>query len=260
MSQTQADYLSLADIVYYMDVLSRSYQRMGKGTGDRTELEMALVKLCSPELDVTNEAFAARITALERAVKKGISVQTAAVEAPMSEPKKEEATPETAEEPAEVVPEETEAPEKAEEIPVEPENKPEEKSEPPKPAQSKSQNTQKNVDIIKLSREAVPFPQWIEVVEAIKSTSRSLAAAFSGSTAYENGGFLLIDCENVMAFELLRQGDMRRNIRDILQQITGKAYRLGPYKTKTEQEVKQEDPLSSFKEKLDKSGIKYTEE
>ena len=260
MSQTQADYLSLADIVYYMDVLSRSYQRMGKGTGDRTELEMALVKLCSPELDVTNEAFAARITALERAVKKGISVQTAAVEAPMSEPKKEEATPETAEEPAEVVPEETEAPEKAEEIPVEPENKPEEKPEPPKPAQSKAQNTQKNVDIIKLSREAVPFPQWIEVVEAIKSTSRSLAAAFSGSTAYENGGFLLIDCENVMAFELLRQGDMRRNIRDILQQITGKAYRLGPYKTKTEQEVKQEDPLSSFKEKLDKSGIKYTEE
>ena len=260
MSQTQADYLSLADIVYYMDVLSRSYQRMGKGTGDRTELEMALVKLCSPELDVTNEAFAARITALERAVKKGISVQTAAVEAPMSEPKKEEAAPETAEEPAEVVPEETEAPEKAEEIPVEPENKPEEKPEPPKPAQSKAQNTQKNVDIIKLSREAVPFPQWIEVVEAIKSTSRSLAAAFSGSTAYENGGFLLIDCENVMAFELLRQGDMRRNIRDILQQITGKAYRLGPYKTKTEQEVKQEDPLSSFKEKLDKSGIKYTEE
>ena len=116
------------------------------------------------------------------------------------------------------------------------------------------------MDIVKLSREAVPFPQWIEVVEAIKSTSRSLAAAFSGSTAYENGGFLLIDCENDMAFELLRQGNMRKNIREILQQITGRAYRLGPYKTKTEQEVKQEDPLSSFKEKLAESGIKYTEE
>ena len=43
-AQTQADYLSLADIVYYMDILSRSYQRMGKGTGDRVEMEMALVK------------------------------------------------------------------------------------------------------------------------------------------------------------------------------------------------------------------------
>ena len=264
MSQTQADYLSLADIVYYMDVLSRAYQRMGKGTGDRTELEMALVKLCSPELDVTNEAFAARITALERAVKKGISVQTTAVEAPMSEPEKEEDNPEPAEEPAEETPEETQAPEKAEENPHEPderpEEQPEEKPEPPKPAEVKVQSAQKSVDIVKLSREAVPFPQWIEVVEAIKSTSRSLAAAFSGSTAYENGGFLLIDCENDMAFELLRQGNMRKNIRDILQQITGRAYRLGPYKIKTEQEVKHEDPLSSFKEKLAESGIKYTEE
>ena len=260
MSQTQADYLSLADIVYYMDVLSRAYQRMGKGTGDRTELEMALVKLCSPELDVTNEAFAARITALERAVNMGISVQAAAVEAPMSEPEKEEDTLEPAEEPAEELPEETQAPEKAEENPLKPDEQPEEKPEPPRPAEVKVQSAQKSVDIVKLSREAVPFPRWIEVVEAIKSSSRSLAAAFSGSTAYENGGFLLIDCENDMAFELLRQGNMRKNIRDILQQITGRAYRLGPYKIKTEQEAKHEDPLSSFKEKLAESGIKYTEE
>ena len=264
MSQTQADYLSLADIVYFMDVLSRSYQRMGKGTGDRTELEMALVKLCSPELDVTNEAFAARITALERAVKKGISVQATTVEAPMSEPKEEENITEFEENPAAEIHEETEAPEKTEKPSHDSENKPEqqinEKSEPPKPAENNARASQRDVDIIELSRKAVPFPQWVEVVEAIKSTSRSLAAAFSGSTAYENGGFLLIDCENVMAFELLRQGDMRRNIRDILQQITGRAYRLGPYKTKTEQEVKEEDPLSSFKEKLAESGIKYTEE
>ena len=66
-AKTQCDYLSLADIVYYMDVLSRAYQRMGHGTGDRTELEMALVKLSSPELDSTNEAVAARLTALESA-------------------------------------------------------------------------------------------------------------------------------------------------------------------------------------------------
>ena len=68
-AQTQSDYLSLADIVYYMDVLSRAYQRMGKGTGDRTELEMAMVKLSSSELDGTTEAMTQRISALEKAVK-----------------------------------------------------------------------------------------------------------------------------------------------------------------------------------------------
>ena len=85
-SVAQADYLSLADIVFYMDVLSRAYQRMGKGTGDRTELEMAVVKLCSPELDVTNESIAARITALEQAVRKGIAYASSAQPAPMPVP------------------------------------------------------------------------------------------------------------------------------------------------------------------------------
>ncbi len=259
-SQTQADYLSLAEIVYYMDVLSRAYQRMGKGTGDRTELEMALVKLCSPELDVTNEAFAARLTALERAVKKGISVQTTE-ELPVSEPKEEPPEEKTEKEekpePVEQKQEKPAEPEEKEEIP-EPKN--DEKPEPPAPQPAAPQPQQGRVDIVKLSREAQPFPQWVEVVDALKSTSRSIAAAFSGSTAFENGSYLLIDSKNTMAFDLLKQGDMRKKVRDILLQITGKPYRLGPYKTETEQEVKQSDPLNAFKEKLKDSGVDYTEE
>ena len=188
-SQTQADYLSLAEIVYYMDVLSRAYQRMGKGTGDRTELEMALVKLCSPELDVTGEAFAARLTALERAVKKGISVQTTE-ELPVSEPKEEPPEEKTEKEekpePVEQKQEKPAEPEEKEEIP-EPKN--DEKPEPPAPQLAAPQPQQGKVDIVKLSREAQPFPQWVEVVDALKSTSRSIAAAFSGSTAFENGSY-----------------------------------------------------------------------
>ena len=249
-SRTQADYLSLAEIVYYMDVLSRAYQRMGKGTGDRTELEMALVKLCSPELDVTNEAFAARITALERAVKSGIAVQIKQEEAPVSQTEEKEETPEPEKEP-----------EPAPEIEEKQENT-QERSGPvvtiPAPQPKPQQNS--GVDIVKLSREAVPFPQWVEVVDGLKSTSRSIAAAFSGSTAYENGSFLLIDSSSDMAFDLLKQGDMRKKVRDILLQITGKPYRLGPYKTETEQEIKQTDPLTAFKEKLKDSGVDFTEE
>ena len=122
------------------------------------------------------------------------------------------------------------------------------------------QPQQGKVDIVKLSREAQPFPQWVEVVDALKSTSRSIAAAFSGSTAYENGSYLLIDSKNTMAFDLLKQGDMRKKVRDILLQITGKPYRLGPYKIETEQEEKQADPLNAFKEKLKDSGVDFTEE
>ena len=217
-AQTQSDYLSLADIVYDMDVLSRAYQRMGHGTGDRTELEMALVKLSAPELDGTNEAITARLTALERAVKRGISIQTEPLsvqteQAPVQEPKQEE-TP------------------------------------APVPAAPKS--------LDELYRNAKPFPQWVEVIEGLKPISRSIAAAFVGSAAYESGGYLLIDTQNSMAFELLRHSSRRQEIRSVIQEVTGKVYKLGPYRPPVQEQAKV-DTFQLLKERLADSGIPVEE-
>lgn len=246
-AQTLCDYLSLADIVYYMDVLSRAYQRMGHGTGDRTELEMALVKLSAPELDSTNEAFAARLTALERAVKRGITVKAEQIPAPAEEkagepvkekPQKEAPKPETTEQEQ---PKPT--PEKAQ--------KPKQPSAPPQPtAQAK------NVE--ELYRNAKPFPEWTEVIEGMKSISKSISAAFVGSAAYESSGYLLIEASNSMAFELLRYKNHRQEIRDVIRDVTGKVYNLGPYHPpEKEKEVK--DPMQQFKNALSDSGIAVEE-
>lgn len=256
-AQTQADYLSVADIIYDMDVLSRAYQRMGKGTGDRTELEMALVKLCSPELDVTNEATAARITALERAVKRlsaGMAaspqpVQTAQAVQPAQEP-----TPEGQPAPEPQSAESTE--------PAAPEQppKPEPKTAAPPPVQPAAPAPPGGnaVNMEQLYANAKPFPQWVEVVAALKPISRSIAAAFAGSAAYESGGYLLIDSSE-MAFELLRQGNRRKEIRDIILDITGRQYRLGPYR-KPEQKQEAQDPLAAMKQTLIENGIEVTED
>ena len=256
-SQTQADYLSLADVVYFMDVLSRAYQRMGKGTGDRTELEMALVKLCSPELDVTNEAIAARITALERAVKKGIAVSAAQPELPIVEEKAPEPA-KTAESKQEEISQPAEQEVPAEKEP-EPSPKPEKNPEP-LPVQPATPTTNAgSVDIIELSRGAKPFPQWVEIVESFKSISPSLAAAFSGTAAYENGLYLLIETDSDMAFDLLKNAERRKEIRNALLEQTGKQYRLGPYRLE-DKKHEQSDPLQSLKDKLRESGVDYTEE
>ena len=249
-AQTQCDYLSLADIVYYMDVLSRAYQRMGHGTGDRTELEMALVKLSAPELDSTNEAVAARLTALERAVKRGITV-------------KEEPVPE--QKPAPVEPpkqEETETAEKAEkdektEKTVEKKPEPVKAQEPPKaPAPQKPPAPAQNAD--ELYRNAVPFPQWPEVIDGMKAISKSISAAFIGSTAYESGSYLLIDAANSMAFDLLRHSSRRQEIRNVILDVTGKVYKLGPYK-RPGQEQEKTDPMQQFRQTLEESGITVEE-
>ncbi|MEE0957573.1 MAG: DNA polymerase III subunit gamma/tau [Ruminococcus sp.] len=248
-AQTQCDYLSLADIVYYMDVLSRAYQRMGHGTGDRTELEMALVKLSSPELDATNEAMAARITALEKAVKRGITAAVQEAPVPPEQPK-QEAQPKPSEEPAEQKPAD---PPKAEPEQEKPKPKPPVQKPQPMPQPSPAS------DLNEIYQNAKPFPQWVEVVESLKPISRTIAAAFSGTSAYESGNYLLIDSDSETAFDLLRMSGQRQQIRNIITEITGKVYRLGPYR-RPEQKKEKTDPMLAFKQQLKDGGIEVVEE
>ncbi len=254
-AQTQSDYLSLADIVYYMDVLSRSYQRMGNGTGDRTELEMAMVKLSSPELDGTTEALTERITALEKAVKKGITVVSEPVQMPVQS-NSEKTQPMT--EPQPIVREEPKPIEVIE--PVQKAEKPLPKAPVAKPAPAPLQKPAKSTaNLEEIYRNAKPFPQWVEVINNLKSVSRAISAAFAGSTAYESGGYLLIDTSNEMAFELLKDVTRREGIRKIILETTGKVYKLGPYK-RLEEKKKETDPLETLKQGLEGSGIVITEE
>ena len=245
---TQSDYLSLADIVFYMDVLSRAYQRMGRGTGDRTELEMALVKLSATELDGTVEALTARVTALEKAVKRGITVNYAQ---PAQQSVQAEAT-----QSASVPNTQTEVEEPF--AKPEPEHKKAPVAKPAPEVKSVAQRASVNLD--ELYDNAVPFTRWVEVVDSLKSVSRSIAAAFAGSTAYESGNYLLIDTNNELAFDLLRQNGRRTEIKQTLLELTGKNYSLGPYKRSTPKKVEKTDPLNSLVQSLEGSGVEITQE
>lgn len=245
---TQSDYLSLADIVFYMDVLSRAYQRMGRGTGDRTELEMALVKLSATELDGTVEALTARVTALEKAVKRGITVNYAqpAQQSVQAEAAQSASVPNT----------QTEVEEPF--AKPEPEHKKAPVAKPAPEVKPVAQRASVNLD--ELYDNAVSFARWVEVVDSLKSVSRSIAAAFAGSTAYESGNYLLIDTNNELAFDLLRQNGRRAEIKQTLLELTGKNYSLGPYKRSTPKKVEKTDPLNSLVQSLEGSGVEITQE
>lgn len=245
---TQSDYLSLADIVFYMDVLSRAYQRMGRGTGDRTELEMALVKLSATELDGTVEALTARVTALEKAVKRGITINYAqpAQQSVQAEAAQSASVPNTQIEVEEPF------------AKPEPEHKKAPVAKPAPEVKPVAQRASVNLD--ELYDNAVPFARWVEVVDSLKSVSRSIAAAFAGSTAYESGNYLLIDTNNELAFDLLRQNGRRAEIKQTLLELTGKNYSLGPYKRSTPKKVEKTDPLNSLVQSLEGSGVEITQE
>ncbi|HBM99405.1 MAG TPA: DNA polymerase III subunit gamma/tau [Ruminococcus sp.] len=256
-AQTQADYLSLADIVYYMDVLSRSYQRMGHGTGDRTEFEMAMVKLSSAELDGTTEALTARLTALEKAVKRGIKVSTEPLATPVRQAEQSGETITVTKQPVKEKSGQVDDIEEPKQETAQ-EHKPAPVTKPaPKVTSQPAVNSSANLE--EIYRNAKPFPEWVDVVGNLKDISRAIAAAFAGSSAYVSGNYLLIDTSNEMAFELLRQGKRREEVKKIILETTGRAYSLGPYK-RVSKEEKKEDSLEVFKKSLEGTGVEIIEE
>ena len=57
-----------------------------------------------------------------------------------------------------------------------------------------------------------------------------MASAFKGSAAYISGDYMLIDAPQI-AFDLLGTCRAReKQIREAIQQVTGRVYKLGPYK------------------------------
>ena len=289
----EADYLSLPDILFAMDVLGRARAAMRESVSPRTELEMALVKLCAPELDKTDEALFARVTALEKALRllqsNGVPVAQPSAPAPelpkpTVEQKAEEKKPEPVQEttPADPEPVKETAPEKPE---------PEQKATPEKPqpaetpaqqpisapvtdtkpvAQSSAVPTAKpehkaparrqNVDMDELYRNAKPFELWPDVVANLRNYSRAISAAFEDTNAYVSGDYLLIETNHEIAFELLKKSAQREEIRKAVQEVTGKVYKLGPYKQPEEKKQSKDEVLDDFIDKLKSSGVNVTED
>ena len=266
----ESDYLSLADIVYYMDVLSRARASMRDSVSPRTELEMAMVRLSAPELDKTDDALFSRVAALEKAVKLLTSGSAPAVQQ-IQEPKAKD-QPEVVPAPVEKKEEEKPAPVVTEPEPEKPAPEPEKievpetaAAEAPAPVQAPQPQPQnpaprkQDVDMEALYNNAVPFELWQDVVSNLRHYSRAISAAFEDTNAYVSGDYLLIETNHEIAFELLKKSSQREEIRKAVQEVTGRVYKLGPYKL-PEKKVSRDDTLNDFINKLRASGVNVTEE
>lgn len=262
----QAQMLTLADIVYSMDILSKAAERMGKGNDNRTELEIALVKLSSPELDASTEALITRISALEKTIKL-LSSNPQPVYTEVK-PEKTDEVKESAKEP--------QKPQKPQEQPVSsPASAAVEKPtviSTPKPAELKREEPKvetppqppqrtlrrEPVDMEAIIADAKPLKSWPEVVDNLKQYSRVIASSFEGTTAYASGDYLLIDAKTDIPFRLLQKSDQRENLRNAVQEITGKRYILGPYR-KAEKKEEKKDPLDELISELKDSNVEVVE-
>jgi DNA polymerase-3 subunit gamma/tau len=110
-----------------------------------------------------------------------------------------------------------------------------------------------------IKKELMPMNRWPEVIKKLEAHSKVIAAAFSGSTAYISGNFILIDAPKKVAFELLRKSAQRDQVRVAVQDITGVSYKLGPYKNSESGESRDKNQLREFIKRAENEGIPVTE-
>lgn len=206
-----ADY-DIKDIMYTLSVLQNATALMQSGNR-RCEMEMAIVRLCNPQISVDLEALERRIAALESG-----NVQIKPFEKSVEQPKAEEP----------VQPQE----EYEEEIPL---------PEPPVENTPPTTPTPEGVNLVE---------NWQDILDILKTTCPLIAGVLVDSAAYIKGEYLLIDAKNSQFRTLIKtaNGMYKDHIRKAAFQVLGTTYKLGPYNQKANDV--QNDPLLSLAEKL----------
>lgn len=234
--QTEADAYDLTAVLHCMDMLQETLGRLRGGASRRVEMEMALMRLCTPTLDVSGAALLRRIKALEDAWRAG-GAPSAAVSAAKTPAVKAAPVPAAKAEPTPAVPESPTSP-----SPTVPES-----PTPPEAADAE---------------EEVPFTQWNDVLEALRGSCMPLYGVLIGSEAVRRGERLLICTENEMFRGLVSQEGNKQKLIAAVRAVTGRNYRIGLRKRAPMPgtSAPADDPLTAFLRESRERGIPIEED
>ena len=218
--RAQAKDLPLTRILYSLDLLGDTLGRLSRTAFKRTELEMAVVRLCDEQMGGGLEALGERLEKLERAVRTGAPARAPEPDAPRGtapEPPVAAAAPTAGARPA-----------------------PEQRAEK---AEGKS--------------EVSPFKDWAKVLSELGRHNGALCGAMTGSRAFTSGDLMLIDCESDFFRTLLRTSPAaKESLRDAIFAVTGQKFSLGPYNAKKHAVAEvSADPLDGLLKKASDLGV-----
>jgi len=207
----QASSYDIEDIVLTLRYLQDSAVKMQNGNR-RSEMELMLVRLCSPSLRHDIDSLERRIAALEKMPRAKVT-DTAKTE-----------TVSVVEAVAEIIPE------------VVTDN-----------TVSDTVDTESDTD----SEGLVDTEVWISVLEELSKSAPLLRGILNSSRAFIKGDFCLVDCENPQFAELMNSanGQYKESLRRAIETVVGRSFKLGPYK-KRERVVVSDDPLDVIRNRL----------
>lgn len=224
---------TLSEIIENLSTLQVAGETMSVAAA-RSDVELCIVRLCTPELQSSAAALSKRIADLEKQV---LALSSGTVKA--TAPKKE----------VSIIPPQKPVEEKPidEEIPLP-------VSENDAPAQ---EEILKETDIAQPVEETTQnqpelVSQWPEILAVLKQSCPLMAGVLKDSRAYIGGGRLLIDSKLSQFRELINSDvKYRDHIRKAAEQVLGVSYNLGPYRPAPKVQQTADDPLLEFKKNVD---------
>lgn len=215
----QALLYDLKDIIFTLDLLQQTLPRM-KNASRRCEMELCVIKLCTPALSSSLAALEARVDALEKG---GITVtQTVSP---------------TEKAPVNVVVED-------EEIPL-----PDEEMAPPPETEDAVPETQSASTSNEEGER--PIKEWNDILSVLFRINPLMGSALKGSCAYIRNDYLLIDSDNPQFREIMNASPHNKEtLKRAIADVMGKSYKIGPYHRESKAENKT-DPLLGLARKLD---------
>ncbi len=242
--QLLCDKVRLDMIIHAMELFEATAERMRSGAERRIAIERAVIMLCDPSLDGSNESLVRRISALEvgapvmrsatpNFVSAPTPTSTAKVEADVS------VVPIGALAPVEI--RATEQTPSDEDIVMLTPPSAEDEVTSSAPVPTVATVSPQNGD------ECVPFDRWNEVIAAVGKTDRLMKAALGGSEAFIQGEYMLLKIANE-SFRDTINGDARHraNLKAAIAHVTGFNYKIGPYKEEKKSNVIENDPLDKL--------------
>ena len=231
--EKQAEDFDIKEIICCLTILQETSPKMQSGNR-RSQMELAVIKICNPSLSADLDSLERRVTALE----KGSNIHTFPVT-----PSKEVLI-------AEKNDTFTESDPPDEEIPL-----PDSEYETPAPMEENAPVPKENVKSVPLEKGVSEVENWNEIIRLIKQKSPIMGGVLNDSKAYIKGDYLLIDAPNEQFRSLVNGTNpiYKNSIRAAAQEVLGVTYKLGPYKKPTVSS--DSDPLLAVAEKLKKFEI-----
>lgn len=217
----------MALILYCLNTLQETMNRLARTANKRVELEMCLLRLCNPTLGAAPEAVTARIEKLEMALRSGTIAQ-----------------------PEQRVSEWTSRPVKTEDAPEMPPVKLTAQDFSPAPkGEAPAHSAQRKL-----------FSQWSDVLLRLKESNAALQGMLNGSKAYEQGAILLIESDQPMLGMLLKSSDFTKSsLNKAIADTCGKQYSVRVLGSEPEadsaEEAPQPDALALFAKRAQDAGI-----